>query len=209
VQGMKNCRDAGLPFQIHTTVTERNEAVITEMTDLAVELGAAGHHVFFLVPAGRGKDVEAESLQAAQYERLLNRLLDKQREVEIEMKPTCAPQFMRIAKRKGMPMRFGKGCLAGTSYCVIIPNGDVHPCPYLQIKVGNVRETPFSQIWADNEVFRTLREARLGGRCADCDCADICGGCRARAFYYSGGDFMAEEPWCLYRPSEKQVQTVD
>ncbi|KUK81450.1 MAG: Radical SAM domain protein, partial [Pelotomaculum thermopropionicum] len=25
----------------------------------------------------------------------------------------------------------------------------------------------------------------------------ICGGCRARAYYYHG-DYMAEEPWCLY-----------
>ncbi len=217
VEAMGQCREAGLAFQIHTTVTERNESVITEMTDLAVELGAAGHHIFFLVPTGRGVGVESESLKAAAYERLLNRLLEKQREIEIELKPTCAPQFMRIAKRKSIPMRYTKGCLAGTSYCVIIPNGDVQPCPYLQLKVGNVRETPFSQIWADNPIFRKLREAEVGGRCAGCDCADICGGCRARAFYYSDGDYMAEEPWCLYRPSQRcgedasprQVQPVE
>jgi AdoMet-dependent heme synthase len=201
VQGMKYCREGGLPFQIHTTVTERNEGVITQMTDLAVELGAAGHHIFFLVPAGRGVDVAGESLKAQQYERLLNRILDKQREVEIELKPTCAPQFMRIAKRKGIPMRYTKGCLAGTSYCVIIPNGDVQPCPYLQIKAGNVRETPFSEIWANSPLFQEFRTQKPSGRCGDCDCEEICGGCRARAYYYSGGDYLAEEPWCLYRPS--------
>ena len=201
VQGMKYCREGGLPFQIHTTVTERNEPVITQMTDLAVELGAAGHHIFFLVPAGRGVNIAAESLKAKEYERLLNRILDKQREVEIELKPTCAPQFMRIAKRKGIPMRYTKGCLAGTSYTVIIPNGDVQPCPYLQIKVGNVRETPFSEIWANNPMFQEFRTQKPSGRCGDCDCVEICGGCRARAYYYSGGDYLAEEPWCLYRPS--------
>lgn len=200
VQAMRECRQAGLPFQLHTTVTERNAQVVTRLTDLAVELGAAGHHIFFLVPAGRGKDIESETLQATEYERLLNQILDKQREVNIELKPTCAPQFMRIARRKGISMRFTKGCLAGTSYCVILPNGDVHPCPYLQVWVGNVRQTPFAELWADNPVFRTLREGRLGGRCGDCDCQDICGGCRARAYYYSGGDYMAQEPWCLYRP---------
>lgn len=201
VQGMKYCREGGLPFQIHTTVTERNEPIITQMTDLAVELGAAGHHIFFLVPAGRGVDIETETLKARDYERLLNRILDKQRDVEIELKPTCAPQFMRIAKRKNIPMRYTKGCLAGTSYCVIIPNGDVQPCPYLQLKVGNVRETPFSEIWANNPVFQEFRTQKPSGRCHDCDCESICGGCRARAYYYSGGDYMAEEPWCLYRPS--------
>ena len=198
IAGMKHCRDVGLPFQLHTTVTERNYDEVLEMTDLAVDLGAAGHHIFFLVPTGRGKDLAEESLQAAQYERLLNRILEKQQSVEIELKPTCAPQFMRIAKRKGMNMRFTKGCLAGTSYCVIIPNGDVHPCPYLPIKVGNVRETPFSDIWANAEMFKTLRENDLKGKCGTCDCKEICGGCRARAYYYADGDFMAEEPWCAY-----------
>ena len=69
VQAMKTCQEGGLPFQIHTTVTERNEGIITQMTDLAVELGAAGHHIFFLVPAGRGVDIEGESLKAIEYER--------------------------------------------------------------------------------------------------------------------------------------------
>jgi putative heme d1 biosynthesis radical SAM protein NirJ2 len=199
VEGMRICREVGLPFQLHTTVTERNYDEIVQMTDLAVELGAAGHHIFFLVPTGRGKDLAEESLQAAQYERLLRKILDKQQDVEIELKPTCAPQFMRIAKQKGLQMRFTKGCLAGTSYCVIIPNGDVQPCPYLPIPVGNVRETPFSQIWANAELFETLRRNDLSGKCGECDCKDICGGCRARAYYYSDGDFMAEEPWCAYR----------
>jgi DNA-binding XRE family transcriptional regulator len=27
-----------------------------------------------------------------------------------------------------------------------------------------------------------------------------CGGCRARAYYYSNKDYMAEDEWCLYRP---------
>jgi putative heme d1 biosynthesis radical SAM protein NirJ2 len=202
VEGMRHCREAGLPFQIHTTVSERNVDVVVQMTDLAVALGAAGHHIFFLVPTGRGKDVETESLRARDYERLLSDILSKQREVEIEVKPTCAPQFMRIARKKNIPMRYTKGCLAGTSYCVIVPNGDVQPCPYLPIPVGNVRETPFPEIWANSPLFQELRAAEVGGRCGACDCADICGGCRARAYFYSDGDYMAEEPWCLYRPAE-------
>lgn len=208
VAGMRYCREAGLPFQIHTTVTERNQHEILAITDLAVQLGATAHHIFFLVPAGRGESIEAESLRALEYERLLNRILRKQQEVDIELKPTCAPHFMRIAKRRGIPMRFTKGCLAGTHYCVVTPTGDVQPCPYLPLTVGNVLETPFSQIWRMNPVFDDLRQAALQGRCGRCDHADICGGCRARAYYYSGGDYLAEEPWCLYLPAESEAPAV-
>lgn len=199
IEGMENCRAVGLPFQVHTTVVENNFDEFEKITDLAVEKGAAGHHVFFLVPTGRAKDIEQEGLRQKRYEQLLRRILKKQKEVDIELKPTCAPQFMRIAKEMDLDMRFSRGCLAGTSYCCILPNGEVHPCPYLQVEVGNVRKMPFSQIWREAKIFKDFRKDDLGGKCGDCQHNSICGGCRARAYYYTDGDYMAEDPWCLYR----------
>ncbi len=196
MKGIAACREAGLPFQLHTTVMNWNEDEVTAITDLAVELGAVAHHIFFLVPTGRGKDIAETTLKTQQYEALLERILAKQAEVPIELKPTCAPQFMRIARQKGIPMRFSKGCLAGTTYCVILPGGDVHPCPYLPLKAGNVREAPFDAIWRDSALFHELRHQPLKGGCGRCGYGDICGGCRARAYYYSDGDYLAEEPWC-------------
>ncbi|MCE5285367.1 MAG: putative heme d1 biosynthesis radical SAM protein NirJ2 [Pelosinus sp.] len=196
IAGMNACKKAGLPFQIHTTVMKWNEPEITQITDLAVEMGAAGHHLFFLVPVGRGTEIEDTTLQTEQYEALLERILDKQSQVSIELKPTCAPQFMRIAKERGMNMRFSRGCLAGTAYCVILPNGDVQPCPYLPLKAGNVKETDFSEIWKESRLFNELRTQPLKGACGACGYDSICGGCRARAYYYSDGDYLAEEPWC-------------
>ncbi len=198
LSGIESCREAGLPFQIHTTVTSYNEQEITEITDRAVKLGAIAHHIFFLVPTGRGKDIEDTSLKTAQYEALLEHILDKQSQVPIELKPTCAPQFMRIATQRGMKTRFTKGCLAGTSYCVILPNGDVQPCPYLPIAVGNVRKMDFDDIWQQSTLFNELRNQPLKGGCANCGYDQVCGGCRARAYYYADGDYMAEEPWCAY-----------
>ncbi|MCX7780920.1 MAG: putative heme d1 biosynthesis radical SAM protein NirJ2 [Negativicutes bacterium] len=194
--GIDACRQGGLPFQLHTTVMNWNEDEVTDITDLAVELGAIAHHIFFLVPAGRGKDIAETTLKTLQYENLLARILEKQRQVKIELKPTCAPQFMRIARQKGIPLRFSKGCLAGTTYCVILPNGDVQACPYFPVKAGNVKTTDFTVLWRENALFRELRTAPLKGRCGGCGFTDICGGCRARAYYYSDGDYLAEEPWC-------------
>jgi len=50
VQGMRNCHEVGLPFQIHTTVMEWNESELEALTDFAVQEGAVAHHIFFLVP---------------------------------------------------------------------------------------------------------------------------------------------------------------
>lgn len=198
VEGMAACREAGLPFQVHTTVVDWNYDEIEQITDFAVNAGAVAHHVFFLVPTGRGADMEAESLRAGRYERLLERIMEKQKQVGIELKPTCAPQFMRIARQMGVNTRFSRGCLAGTAYCIISPVGNVQPCAYLDINAGNVRERQFSEIWRDNPVFIRLRTLEYQGGCGVCHYRKICGGCRARAMYYHG-DYMAEEPWCLYR----------
>ena len=198
VQGMKNCREAGLPFQIHTTVMDWNSHELEAMTDFAVELGAVAHHFFFLVPTGRAKTIEAESLRAEQYEAVLTRIRKKQQEVDIELKPTCAPQFMRIAAQMGVKTRFRRGCLAGTAYCIISPRGKVQPCAYLNMELGDVRETPFDEIWKNSEVLNTLRTLEYKGGCGSCEFKRVCGGCRARAACYNDGDYMAEEPWCLY-----------
>lgn len=198
IAGMKNCQKVGLPFQIHTTVFDWNQDELEKITDLALELGAVAHHFFFLVPTGRAVNLEEESLRAEQYEKVLTRILEKQKQVDIELKPTCAPQFMRIAKQLGMNLRFQRGCLAGTHYCIISPKGDVQPCAYLNIPVGNVRELPFSEIWKSSPVFNKLRTLEYEGGCGHCRYKKVCGGCRARAYFYHDGNYMAEEPWCLY-----------
>ncbi len=200
IQGMINLKKAGLPFQIHTTVMDWNVGELEAITDFAIEIGAMAHHVFFLVPTGRGAKIEEEALRKVEYERTIARLMKKQTEVDIEIKPTCAPQFIRIAKQKNIPIRFSRGCLAGISYCIISPKGNVQPCAYLDIPVGNVREKPFDEIWRESEMFKELRTMEYDGKCGICEYKDSCGGCRARAYYYSGGDYMAEDNWCLYKP---------
>ena len=152
VRGMENCREAGLPFQIHTTVMDWNAHELEAMTDFAVEIGAKAHHFFFLVPTGRAETIEEESLRAEAYEDVLTRIMKKQETVDIELKPTCAPQFLRIADQLGVDTRFSRGCLAGLTYCIISPRGKVQPCAYLSRELGDVRETPFDEIWAKNEV---------------------------------------------------------
>jgi putative heme d1 biosynthesis radical SAM protein NirJ2 len=205
MEGIEHLKEAGIPFQIHTTVMDWNSGELEAITDLAVKIGAMAHHVFFLVPTGRGADIEQEALRVAEYEKTIARLMNKQKSVPIEIKPTCAPQFVRVADKKGIPLRFSRGCLAGISYCIVNPRGDVQPCAYLDMPLGNVRETPFDEIWRDNPVFATLRTLEYEGKCGICNYKESCGGCRARAYYYSGGNYMAEDQWCLYKPPERKA----
>ncbi|BAH05377.1 putative heme d1 biosynthesis radical SAM protein NirJ2 [Clostridium kluyveri] len=199
IKGMENCREVGLGFQVHTTVMDWNFEEILDITDFAVKIGASAHHIFFIVPTGRAKNIQHEFLNAPQYEELLINIVNKQKEVSIEVKPTCAPQFMRIAKQNGVSYRFSKGCIAGISYCIVNTKGDVQPCAYLDICVDNVRSKPFYEIWKNNSVLMELRTLNYKGKCGICTYKNLCGGCRARAAFYNSGDYMAEESLCIYK----------
>ncbi|HRZ14275.1 MAG TPA: radical SAM protein [Candidatus Omnitrophota bacterium] len=201
VAAMKLCHQEGLDFQVHTTVTRRNDKEVLRITDFVEGLGAKAHHIFFLVPTGRGKEISDVFIGAAQIEEVLRAVLEKQKTTRMELKPVCAPQFVPLARSLGLTLRFQRGCLAGTSYCCILPNGDVHPCPYLPLKAGNVRQEKFSLLWKDSQIFKRLRTLDYGGTCAGCAQKNSCGGCRARAFH-ALGDYMAQDPECIFHRSE-------
>lgn len=198
MQGIEACKSAGLPFQLHTTVVDWNRDEICQITDFAQEIGALAHYIFFLIPVGRGLFIEDTALQVQENEELLREIMAKSSEVDIDVKPTCAPQFTRVAEQMGIETRFTRGCLAGLTYCVIGSEGIVRPCAYMTEEAGDVRERPFDEIWSNSEVFAKLRSEAYSGACGTCDYREGCGGCRARAAYYHDGDILAQDDYCAH-----------
>jgi radical SAM protein with 4Fe4S-binding SPASM domain len=79
----------------------------------------------------------------------------------------------------------------------------VQPCGYLELDCGNVRETPFPEIWKSSKHFLEFRNPKdYQGKCGPCEYHRVCGGCRARAKTMHG-DHLAEEPLCTYQPKAK------
>lgn len=196
--GIENCKAVGLPFQIHTTVMDWNQSEIFDIMDFTAKIGAVNHQIFFLIPVGRGKEIEDHALRVAEYEKLLRAIMEKSRTLSIPVKPTCAPQFLRIADQLGIKTRYSRGCLAGLDYCIVSPIGKVRPCAYMMEEAGDVHDTPFDELWANAEVFQKLRTKAYEGFCGNCKFNDRCGGCRARAAYYHDGDYMHEDNNCAY-----------
>ena len=83
-----------------------------------------------------------------------------------------------------------RGCLGGTGFCFISAVGQVQPCGYLDLDCGQVRQTPFPEIWRSSPQFLQFRDkAAYKGKCGVCEYHRVCGGCRARAQTISG-DYM-------------------
>ncbi len=200
VAGIAAARRAGVEVQVNMTVTRRNWRLLGEMHDLAVRLGAQALHPFLLVPTGRGAGLSGEELSAAEYEEALGWVCRRKATSPIELKPTDAPQYRRIEMQCGASSSRGRGCLAGTGFVFVSHVGDVQPCGYFDMKLGNIREKPLSRIWRESPVLDDLRHPeRLKGKCGACEYKAVCGGCRARALAVKG-DYLAEEPNCAHVP---------
>jgi len=200
IKGMRNCIDAGIRVQLNCTITRENLNEIGDIAEFAQDMGAISSHMLFLVGTGRGKDLEDISLDTEEYKKAINKIIDKDIEMDIQVKPTCAPQYKVESLLRGIkPIGNSRGCIAGISYCSILPNGDVHICPYAPVRVGSIRDESFDYIWENNPIFKQLRDYKnYKGRCGSCRYINICGGCRARAFS-STGDWLAEDPFCLFQ----------
>ena len=99
-----------------------------------------------------------------------------------------------------------KGCLAGTGVCFISHEGEIYPCGYLPVIAGDLRKQTFADIWENSTVFHELRDTSgLKGKCGCCEFRNVCMGCRARA-YAATGDFMDEEPFCVYQPRTQSLR---
>ncbi len=215
LRGIEKLKEVGLEFQINTTVTLKNQQELPAILKLSIGLGAVAHHIFLLVPTGRGRELAQETIQAEEYEQILHWFYEQREILPLHLKATCAPHFYRIlrqrAKEEGKkitPQSHGldamtRGCLGGIGFCFVSHQGDVQPCGYLEVSSGNLRKQNLREIWESSPVFRRLRDfSSYKGRCGHCEYVRVCGGCRARAFATTG-DYMTEEPLCGYQPSPK------
>ena len=216
LRGIDFLKKAGMEFQVNTTITKTNLGQIPEIQELAIDLGAVAHHIFLLVPTGRGKYIVDQEIDAAEYENTLNWFYDQRQITPLQLKATCAPHYYRIlrqrAKKDGISVTFERygldavtrGCLGGIGFCFISHQGIVQPCGYLDLNCGDVRQATFADIWNQSDHFLELRDYdKLKGKCGPCEFKRVCGGCRARAFEATG-DFMSEEPLCSYQPRSKK-----
>lgn len=209
-QGIQHCREQGLSFQIHFSVSKNNYTELNDIIRFSHENGARVLNLFFLICTGRAESVS--DITSEQYEQVLTEIIAAQADYpDMIIRPRCAPHFKRIAHQMHPDSPItrvsgfdGDGCLAGTHYCRIAPNGDVTACPYIDTPSGNIREQSFLSVWDFAEDFQSLRNPQLKGACGECEYQKLCGGCRARPVAM-GGHLMDTDPYCAYVPEGRTM----
>lgn len=225
IMGIKQCVDEGFFVNIATTATQYNYKEIPKIIDLCEELNVDWFMIYNFVPTGRGAFIAENDLNPFEREELLSTLWQKLKNGGAVNVLTTAPQFARVAleseigkSKKIVPTHFANpslsdklinlaefigGCGCGRLYCAIKANGDIEPCVFFPLTIGNIKKDNFETLWRNNQILKELRNKDiLEGNCGQCDYRYYCGGCRARAYGYTG-NYLAPDPGCVNNLHEK------
>jgi Fe-coproporphyrin III synthase len=223
IEGIRNCREAGIKVGLRFTVNRHNVADVPAMFDLMRKEKIERMCFYHLVYSGRASKLREEDLAHEESRRLLDLIADRTKAMfddglspEIltvdnhadgpylylkmkEKDPARAAEILELLEmNEGNSTGVGIGCVSW--------DGEVYPDQFWRNRpLGNVRKRPFSEIWTDekNEFLMKLKEKKkhVTGRCATCVWLSVCGGnFRARA--ESAGDVWGPDPACYLTDEE-------
>ncbi len=224
VEAFRHCKAVGQNAGLRLTLSANTIADLDRILDFIEAEDIERVCFYHLVYSGRGAGVVDVSHQ--QTRDALDKILErtaawarsaKPREVLTVDQPADGA-YLLLRLQKECPERAaevlellrwngGGANSSGTGIGNIDTQGNVHPDQFWQsLTLGNVKQRPFSEIWADatNPTLAALRSrnGRLVGRCADCRFLGICGGgFRVRAVQVHG-NLWAPDPACYLSSAE-------
>lgn len=229
LEGIRNAVAKNFFVNISTTVTRLNYEEVPKIIDLCEDLGVDWFMFYNFIPTGRGREIADLDLSPAEREELLKTLYERNKGSSMKLLST-APQFARVAlqiegcggaaivpthfyniETKGRIEQLAEfigGCGAGRFYFAMKPNGDLQPCVFLPLKLGNIKTVDLDEMWRRDKTLLELRNKDiLKGHCGSCPYRYNCGGCRARAYAYFG-DHLAPDPGCINN-EEAYLKTLE
>jgi len=211
LQTARWAREAGLPIQVNTLVTDETLTDLPAVYELLQGMDIMRWSLFMLITTGRGSGLQ--EVTAAESERLNAWLFGLSRTSPFQIKTTEATHYRRLAIKAmqagGMDadtilktsVGRGFGIRDGNGIVFVNHDGTVNPSGFLPIPLGNVRDASIVDLYRDHVVMRALRNPEgFKGRCGICEFSRVCGGSRARAYAWTG-DPLESDPLCPYVPA--------
>jgi MoaA/NifB/PqqE/SkfB family radical SAM enzyme len=194
---------AGIGLQVNTTVCAETVGELPRIRDLVAALDADRWSLFFLVPVGRGRQLDPVSPDRA--DRVMSWLHEVRESASFDVKTSEAPQFRRVGmERDGTSPGAATArpsVIAGDGFAFVSHVGEGYPSGFLPEPAGNLRDASLLDLSRDAPLFTELRDrSNLVGKCGACEYHDHCGGSRSRA-YANTGDPFGSDPLCPHVPA--------
>jgi len=224
LEGIKNCKKAGIKVGLRFTINKSNDGQISEIFKLLEEMDIPRACFYHLVYAGRGSDLVKEDLSHEESRKAVDLILDLTKQLHdkgdlkeiltvdnhadgpylylrlLRENPERAREVLELLKmNQGNSSGIGIGCVSW--------DGEVYADQFWRhYSFGNVRNRPFSEIWTDTSdpLMKKLKEKKkyAKGKCKTCRWLDICAGnFRVRSEAVTG-DVWAPDPACYLTDEE-------
>jgi GeoRSP system radical SAM/SPASM protein len=195
VRALDALRKVGLKSTMSSVISRINYRAFRDLLDLAREHGVSQVYLHNFKCSGRGFENREElDLTPAEWQSFyLEALAVKNQTKDLNIS-FDDPVIASLPDYKEESMVKGSSC--GKLSLHLRPNGDITPCGFIPVVVGNILKDDFETIWYDSPVLKAMRAKEATGKCSGCSAFDDCqGGCTARAFATTG-DFNEPDPHC-------------
>lgn len=195
VRALDALREAGIRSTMSSVISRINYRSFNDLLDLARERGVEQVYLHNFKCSGRGfKNREELDLTPDEWKSFYIEALKVKEEcndLEISFDDPVIASLPEYAEN---PLVKGSSC--GKLSLHLRPNGDITPCGFIPLVVGNILSDDFDELWYNSPVLNRMRNKEARGKCVDCGAFESClGGCTARAYATTGG-FDEPDPHC-------------
>ncbi|MDU0459952.1 MAG: GeoRSP system radical SAM/SPASM protein [Geobacteraceae bacterium] len=186
---------AGIATSISTVICHINNDTIEELVDFALRNGAGQLNFHNFKCSGLGLankdelDLSPEEWKVFYRGALAAKAREKVLDISLD-----DPIIALLGARDTASMV--KGSVCGKLSLNIKSNGDMTPCGFIPVVIGNIARDDLRTVWRESAVLDKMRNKKPTGKCSGCSKYEDClGGCTARALALTG-DMNSPDPHC-------------
>lgn len=195
VAALLHLRKAGIRTSISTVICTFNHEHIDQLVDFALrhQVAQLNFHNFKCSGLGLANrdelDLSPEKWQ--EFYRQALQVKQQVKELDISLDDPIIASLGLTGDSKPV-----KGSVCGKLSLNIKANGDITPCGFIPLVIGNIVSDELKEVWRTSSVLEKMRNKQPKGKCTTCGSyADCIGGCSARAFALTG-DMNSPDPHC-------------
>lgn len=195
VAALGHLASAGIATSISTVICRINKHAIDDLVALALDacVGQLNFHNFKCSGLGLAHKDELD-LSPEEWKEFYRTALDAKKRVKGLDISLDDPIIALLGAREAGSLV--KGSVCGKLSLNIKTNGDITPCGFIPIVIGNIVRDDLREVWRDSPVLTRMRNKQPTGKCSGCSKYDDClGGCTARALALTG-DLNSPDPHC-------------
>lgn len=192
-------QEAGIRTSISTVICTINQDSLYEIIALARKHGVSRLNLHNFKCSGHGltnrDELDLSPTQWQAFYRLALAAKEKCGDMELSFDDPVIASL-------GLPTESSlvKGSICGKLSLAIKANGDITPCGFIPVVIGNIVRDDLGEIWRNSQLLDMMRHKEPSGKCGTCDhYSDCLGGCSARALALSG-DINSPDPHCWVEP---------